>query len=148
MENGKVVDVYFNNLEAVDFKKYNERIRAIGYCEKRFVRKLPETLFCERDKVQVRSEFLEEAHKLMKEVVDGHRYRKPQMLRFGFDFGEEPKSDLDVFFILSINYCLDSDSYVYNVSDSQDNFHWHIALKERSLGLLERGEIWRTYHRK
>lgn len=152
MRNGEIVDVYCNRLEMTNFKEYDKRVETIGHCEKRFIRELPKTLFCERDKIQIESKSLEKICNLLKEVIEGHRRRKPQMFRAGVDIGKEPGLNLSVFFISSINYQLNgldaNDSYVYNISNDPNNFHWHITVKESDLKLLEHREIWKFYHKK
>jgi len=148
MKRGEIIDVYFNHLETVDFREYNERIKVSGYCRKRFVRKFPKTLFCEGDEVQIESKSFERIRNLIEEVIEGHRYRKPQMSRMGIDIGKEPELDLDIFFISSVNYRLTDNSYTYNISDNPNNFHWHITVEENDLELLERGNIWEVYHKK
>ena len=151
MEDGKVVDVYSSCLKAVDFEEYVERLKMVEHCRKRFIRRFPEALFCEGDQVQIKLESLEKIRNLIEGVIEGHRYRKPQMSRLGINIGEEPRFDLSVFFVLSIDYWLDSlgvsNSYI-NISDNPDNFHWHIAVEEDDLELLKHGEIWKIYHRK
>ena len=155
MENGEVIDVYSDCLEAVDSEKYIERMRITGCCSRRFVGRFPEALFCERDRVRVnrvRPRSSEKIFDLIGEVIEGHRHRKPQMLRLGIDIGEEPESDLDIFFVVSINYHLNGlsadNSRTYNISDNPDNLHWHITVGENDLELLERGKIWKVYHKK
>ena len=151
MEDGKVIDVYYNCLKAIDLKEYVERSKMIEYYRKRFIRRFPEMPFCSGDQVQIRIKSLEKIFNLVEGVIEGHRYRKPQMSRIGIDIGEEPRFDLSVFFVLSIDYRLDSmgasNSYI-NISDNPNNFHWHIAVKEDDLELLKHGEIWKIYHKK
>lgn len=152
IENNEIADVYYNCLEMTNPREYDKRAKTTGYYKKRFIRELPETLFCERDKVQIKPESLEKICDLLKEVIEGHRHRKPQMLRAGVDIGKEPDFNLDTFFISSINYQFGdlnaNGSYVCNISNSPDNFHWHITVKESDLKLLKHGEIWKVYYEK
>ena len=151
MEDRKVIDVYYNCLEVIDLEEYVERSKMIGHYKKRFMKKFPEMPFCSGDQVQIRIKSLGKIYDLVKGVIEGHRYRKPQMFRIGVDIGKEPKPDLSVFYVLSIDYRLDSlgaNNFYINISDSPDNFHWHITVKEDDLELLKHGEIWEIYHGK
>ena len=152
MKKGGIIDVYFNHLEVINSREYNERIKVSGRCRRRLIRKFPETLFCEGDEVQIKSKSSEKILNLIREVIEGHRYRKPQMSRLGIDTGKEPELSLDIFFISSVNYRLSGlnvgSSYIYKISDSPDNFHWHVTVEENDLELLERGNIWEVYHKK
>ncbi len=147
MENSKVVDVYYNCLEVVDSREYIKRKKTTGYCGGKIIRRFPETLFCEGDKAQVKLESFEKIRNLVGEVIEGYSHRKPQMLCLGIDIGKEPEFDLDIFFVVSVNY-LSNGHCTYNISDKPDNSHWHITVEEKDLRLLKHGEIWKVYHKK
>lgn len=141
IENSKVIDVYFNNLEIVDSEEYIKRVKLYRHYRRRFVRKFPETPFCEGDKVLVKSESIEKICDLIRKVIEAHKHRKPQMFKLGIDFGKEPEPNLKIFFVMSINYHLNNGSsdldVTYDISDRPYNFHWHIAVEENCLELLE-----------